>query len=245
MQKGVKVSVKNQRGVTLIELLVVMAIIGIIVVIGVNMMGGVISKQRLRTAVGEVQTRLRVAQMLSVVKNKPVTVIFVNTPGIEPGQEDSYYACLDNNYDGDCTDAGEEYINLDSGRTGELGLANKVMHPLVEIYNVDFGNDVNATPNAVTFKPPSGLPRTIEDDTPTPGIVNGAVCFRVEAGDDGDDFKDRYVFRRISVDPLVGKAKMWKNLKEVGSPPMAITANPDCDSQLPETDTAVEWEKVF
>jgi prepilin-type N-terminal cleavage/methylation domain-containing protein len=139
MQKGVKVSPGNHKGVTIIELLVVMAIIGIIMVIGVNMMGGVISKQRLRTSAGEIQTRLRVAQLLSVVNNKPVTVVFTNTAGIGPGFEDSYHACLDSDFDGDCTDepAGN-YLNLDSGRAGTLSLATKELSPLVDIYEVNF-----------------------------------------------------------------------------------------------------------
>jgi prepilin-type N-terminal cleavage/methylation domain-containing protein len=236
MQKSVKVSVKDQRGVTLVELLVVMAIIGIVVLIGVNMMGGVISKQRLRTAVGEVQTRLRVAQMLSVVKNRPVTVVFTVVAGSGIGQEDSYWACLDSDFDGDCTDetdAPNNYLNLDSGRPSALDLATKEMSPLVEMYALNFGVD---TPQAVTFKPPSGLPREIKDGTAT--LVNGVACFLVEAGDDRDDFEDRYEFRRITVDPVVGKAKMWTNLKEVGG--MAITANPTCEDQAP-----AEWEKVF
>jgi prepilin-type N-terminal cleavage/methylation domain-containing protein len=242
MQKDVKVSVEDQMGVTLIELLVVMAIIGIVVVIGVNMMGGVISKQRLRTAAGEVQTRLRVAQMLSVVKNRPVTVVFTIVAGTALGQEDSYLACLDGNNLGDCTEGAptDEFLNLDSGRTGALDLATKELNPLVGIYGVDFGTGTSTT---VTFMPPSGLPPA---DPPAAisnanGLVNGAVCFLVEAGDDRDDFEDRYEFRRITVDPVVGKATMWTAVK-----PLAVEeTNPDCGSQLAEDDPAAEWEKVF
>ncbi len=181
MLKDVKVSAENQTGVTILELLVVMAIIGIIIAVGVNMMGGVITKQRIRTTSGEVQTRLRVAQMLSVVKNEPVTVVFVNSPGIDRGQEDSYYACI-SAPDGTC----DEFVNLDSGKTSTLELATNTLHPLVDMYEVNFGAD---TPNAVTFIPPSGLPRTIEDDGTPPAIINGVVCFRVEAGDEGRRFR--------------------------------------------------------
>jgi hypothetical protein len=60
----------------------------------------------------------------------------------------------------------------------------------------------------------------------------------VEAGYEDDDFKDKYVFRRITVHPLVGKATMWTNLKEVGG--TDIGANPTCGDTSP-----AEWEKVF
>jgi prepilin-type N-terminal cleavage/methylation domain-containing protein len=242
MQKSVKVSVEDQEGVTLIELLVVMAIIGIVVLIGVNMMGGVISKQRLRSAAGEVQTRLRVAQMLSVVKNKPVTVDFAIIAGTALDQADSYLACLDGGTIGDCTDASptDEFLNLDSGRTSEEAVATKVINPLVDIYDVDFGDGFTTT---VTFMPPSGLPPATPPEAMTDAgvLVNGAICFLVLAGDEDDDFEDRYEFRRVTVDPVVGKATMWMAVK----PLAAADTNPDCDSQLDEDDPAAEWEKVF
>jgi hypothetical protein len=59
----------------------------------------------------------------------------------------------------------------------------------------------------------------------------------VQSGDDSDDFHDRFDFRRITVDPIVGRAKMWRELKEVGGTP--IINAPTCEDQ-----TATEWQEV-
>jgi prepilin-type N-terminal cleavage/methylation domain-containing protein len=223
MKGDVKETVQGQSGVTLVELLIVLAIIGILVVVGVNMMGGVVSKQRLRSATDEVKTRIRAAQLLAVVKNIPVTVVF-------DSGSDSYWACLDSDHDGDCTD-GEEYLSLDSGRTGTPSEATFVLDR-VSIYNAVFGTD--ASDNFVTFNPPSGLPEPIMDGT---DYVYGAVCLQAEPGDEGEDYDVQYNFRRVTVDPIVGKTKIWKNKA-------GITELPECESQLPETDPSAIWNAI-
>jgi len=228
MKKGVKRSPGKEGGVTLVELLVVMAIIGIVVLVGVNMMGGVITKHRLDSAAGELSARLRGAQMIAVARNQPVTVIIVSRPNADSG--DFYFACVDSDQDGSCADeAANSYINLDSGRTGTLASAKKEMHKFVELYA--FQLTATAT-NAVTYLPPSGLVETITG--PGGALANGVVCLRGEMEDSGD-FDERFAFRRITVNPVVGRTIIWKNT-------MGIAADPACRNN-PENDAG--WERLY
>jgi len=231
--RSVEKTAQGQAGITLIELLVVLAIIGILAVVGVNMMGGVVSKQRLGTAAEDIKSRLRAAQLLAVVKNRPVSVAFDKANG-------EYYACLDSDYDGDCTDESvisptypNNYVNLDSGRTGSKASATVELNSFVTIYNAVFGT--SAPTNVVTFKPPGGLPKPIMDGT---SYVDGAVCLQVEVGSSSDDYADRYNFRRITVDAILGRMKLWRNKQ-------GITALPQCDSQLAEADPSAIWNAVY
>jgi prepilin-type N-terminal cleavage/methylation domain-containing protein len=217
MKDGMKSVAGSAEGVTLIELLVVLAIVGILVGVGVNMMGGTLTKHRLGSASEELSTRLRAAPMIAVARNQPVTVVFSNTPGSAAGQEDFYVACLDTDDDSDCSDEGADgYLNLDSGRLGALETAKKQLHRLLEIYEVQFSA---ATPLAVTFEPPSGLVKRITDSGGA--LVNGVVCLRAEIGDEGDDWDDRFDYRRVTVDPVVGRTNSWRNVA-------GITENPGC-----------------
>ncbi len=227
MKIGVEMVKGNQGGMTLIELLVVMAIIGILVVVGVNMVGGVLAKHRLSTVADELSTRLRAAQMLSVVHNRPVSVIMVNTPGTT--SSDSYYACIDSLGDGDCTDADDSYLNLDSGRTSTLSQSRKEFDKRIDMYDVEFSA---ATPLAVIFEPPSGLVSLITNSGG--GLVNGVVCFRSEIGDTDDSWDDRYAYRRVTVNPVVGRTAIWRNVS-------GITGDPEC-RKTPEDDTG--WQRV-
>ena len=224
MYGGVKQAGFGQAGVTLIELLVVMAIIGIVVLVGVNMMGGVLAKHRVVSAAGDLTTRLRAAKMLAVVNNQRVTVIFNATTN-------TYHACLDTGTIGDCTDGDDEYLSLDSGRPTALAMSEIALHPTLKIYNANFGD---ANPPSVTYEPPSGLPVNI---TSSGAFVNGVVCFRSEPGDSDDDWDARYAYRRISVNPIVGKVTLWRNLKSADG---VTEANVDACA----SDDAA-WEKTF
>jgi hypothetical protein len=73
--------------------------------------------------------------------------------------------------------------------------------------------------SAVTFEPPSGLVKRITDSGGA--LVNGVVCFKAEMGDAGDDWDDRYTYRRVTVDPVVGRTEIWRNAS-------GITADPGC-----------------
>jgi prepilin-type N-terminal cleavage/methylation domain-containing protein len=224
MSGGVKQIGFGQTGVTLVELLVVLAIIGIIVLVGVNVMGGVLAKHRVGAAAGDLTTRLRAAKILSVVNNRRVTIIF-------DAVNNTYHACLDSNTIGDCTEGGDDYLNLDSGRTGSYDKSEKTLHATLGMYNANFGD---ANPPSVTYTPPSGLPVNI---TSSGVFVNGVVCLRSEPGDEGDDWDARYTYRRVAVNPIVGKATLWRNLKSAdGVTEADVNA---CSSD----DTA--WEKTF
>jgi prepilin-type N-terminal cleavage/methylation domain-containing protein len=217
MEGGMKAMADNSYGVTLVELLVVLAIIGILITVGVNMLGGTLAKQRLNAASDELSTRLRAAPLIAVARNQPVTVVFSNTPGTAEGQEDSYLACLDTDNDGDCADEGADgYLILDSGRPGAQDDAEVELHRFVDVYEVRFSA---ATLSAVTFEPPSGLVKRITDSGGA--LVNGVVCFRSEMGDAGDAWDDRYAYRRVTVDPVVGRTEIWRNAP-------GITADPGC-----------------
>ncbi len=219
MSGGVKQAGFGQTGVTLIELLVVMAIIGIVVLVGVNMMGGVLAKHRVGAAASDLATRLKAAKMLAVVRNRPVTVIFNATTS-------TYHACLDTGIIGDCTDGGD-FLNLDSGRpTGTLAKSEIALHANLDMYGADFGD---ANPPAVTYMPPSGLPVNIMSSA---AFVNGSVCFVAEPGDEGDAHDARYAYRRISVNPIVGKVTQWKNAKGIVAQPVCGNADDN-------------WDKVF
>jgi len=218
MSGGVKQVGFGQTGVTLVELLVVMAIIGIIVLVGVNMMGGVLAKHRVGAAASDLTTRLRAAKMLSVVRNRRVTVIF-NAPS-------NYNACL-----GTVVPCAGDYLNLDSGRTGAYDKSEIALHATLEIYAADFGD---AVPPSVTYMPPTGLPVNIMSGT---SFVNGSVCFRSEPGDEGDDWDARYAYRRVSVNPIVGKVTQWRNLKSAdGVTEADVNACASGDAA---------WEKTF
>ena len=61
------------------------------------------------------------------------------------------------------------------------------------------------------------------------------VCLVAEIGDSGDAWAARYAYRRVTVNPIVGKSTLWKNTRD-------IVAEPDCRNN-PEDDAG--WEKTF
>ncbi len=210
---------ESERGVSLIELLVVLAVAGILVFTGFNVMSSVIPKQRVNSAANDMVSRLRAAKMLSVVHNRPVSVVV-------DVSSDTYFSCLDGATFGLCTDSGDDYLNLENGRVGTLEQSTFGVHTTVDIYAAYFGGGAY---NAVTFLPPAGTPVNIVD---AGAFVNGSVCFEVEAGDEDDAFADRYAYRRISITPIVGKMTLWKNRKD-------IVAQPACGS------SDADWERVY
>jgi prepilin-type N-terminal cleavage/methylation domain-containing protein len=174
------------EGVTLIELAVVLSIISIIALLGTDYLRGFVSRYKLDSEAREMMGRLRFAKVLSITKNAPVTVIIDASGG-------TYYAFLDRDRDS-IRDAGENYIDLDSGSESASEVSTAIRNG-VTVTGVNFSG---TTPTTITITPPSGL----NDMSPT--LVNGAVCFRATVGDE-------VKWRRITLTPVVGRAVLWRS----------------------------------
>lgn len=205
-------------GVTLVELVLVLAIIGILASLGTAYLGGFTDKYRVDAEARALVSRLRAARLVAISKNTAVTIIINTTEG-------SYYSFFDRDKDA-TKDAGEEFVNLDSGRVGSYSASVKKLHKNVSIYDAAFGS---TSPPSLTLRPPSGLPSmTLLPIT----VLNGVACFRVEIDTDGDNLD--YMYRRVTVTALVGKVTLWK-----GKSASIDRAAPECP-----LDGDTNWDKA-